>query len=225
MNKLTAIILIGFSLLLTTNSACIKDANACFTVSTALAEVGDEIKFTNCSLKGDSYEWNFGDDVTSEERDPTHVYDAAGVYYVTLSAYTEKKKRRVVTNKTIIIERKIQKFFGDYSSTVGCPTSNGNPMERFNFSILERDDNSVYLLYTGGFLDSVIGTMDATGRALVINQKNVKASSSASRFDIKGDLKFSYTGTNTLIKYNFIANDTNYQNLAGVRICNQEGIK
>lgn len=225
MNKLTAIILIGFSLLLTTNSACIKDANACFTASTNLAEVGDEIKFTNCSLKGDSYEWNFGDDVISEERDPTHIYEAPGVYYVTLSAYTEKKKRRVVTNKTIIIQSKIQKFYGDYSSTVGCPASNGNPMERFNFVIKERDENSVYLVYTGGFLDSVIATMDASGRGLVINQKEVNGLFSASLFDIKGNLEFSYAGINNIIKYNFIANDTNYQNLSGVRVCYQEGIK
>lgn len=225
MNKLIAIILIGFSLLLTTNSACIKDANACFTISTTLAEVGDEIEFKNCSLKGDSYEWNFGDDVTSEERDPKHTYEAPGVYYVTLSAYTEKKKRRVVSKKTIIIQSKIQKFFGDYSSTVGCPTSNGNPMYRFTFSIRERDDNSVYLVNTAEFLDSVIGTMDGTGRGLVINQKEVKGLFNSSKFDIKGNLEFNYSGINNIIKYNFIVNDTNYQNLSGVRVCYQEGIK
>ncbi|MCO6475359.1 MAG: PKD domain-containing protein [Phaeodactylibacter sp.] len=45
-----------------------------------------EVSFTNFSQNATSYAWDFGDGKTSTEKDPTHVYDAAGVYTVALTA-------------------------------------------------------------------------------------------------------------------------------------------
>ena len=45
-----------------------------------------EVTFTNYSANATSSIWDFGDGNTSTETSPTHVYDAGGVYEVTLTA-------------------------------------------------------------------------------------------------------------------------------------------
>ncbi|MBL0127324.1 MAG: PKD domain-containing protein [Flavobacteriales bacterium] len=45
------------------------------------------IAFTNTSLGGLSYQWNFGDGGTSTADNPTYVYNVAGVYTVSLTAF------------------------------------------------------------------------------------------------------------------------------------------
>lgn len=44
-----------------------------------------EISFTSNSTAGDSYAWDFGDDNTSTEENPTHTYAVEGSYEVTLT--------------------------------------------------------------------------------------------------------------------------------------------
>lgn len=46
---------------------------------------GTAVLFTNASAFGDSYLWTFGDDSTSTEENPVHVYDVDGGYSVTLT--------------------------------------------------------------------------------------------------------------------------------------------
>ncbi len=45
-----------------------------------------QVTFTNFSQNAATYEWNFGDGQTSAEKDPVHVYTAAGNYTVVLTA-------------------------------------------------------------------------------------------------------------------------------------------
>jgi len=59
---------------------------ACFTVSSSTAKVGEEVTFTNCSLKSDSYLWNFGDGATSTLENPAHTYTESGSFSVQLTA-------------------------------------------------------------------------------------------------------------------------------------------
>lgn len=50
--------------------------------------VGLKVKFTNTSsslLEGQSFEWAFGDGKTSTEKDPVHLYDDAGSFFVSLA--------------------------------------------------------------------------------------------------------------------------------------------
>lgn len=44
------------------------------------------VTFTNLSANATSYEWDFGDGVTSTLESPTHTYTAVGVYTVVLAA-------------------------------------------------------------------------------------------------------------------------------------------
>jgi len=48
-----------------------------------------EVTFTNTSLYGDTFLWDFGDGITSTEMSPVHVYADAGTYHVTLTVVNE----------------------------------------------------------------------------------------------------------------------------------------
>lgn len=48
---------------------------------------GVEIAFTNLSLMADSWYWDFGDGTNSSNENPSHVYNTAGLYTVSLTAY------------------------------------------------------------------------------------------------------------------------------------------
>ncbi|MBX2977765.1 MAG: PKD domain-containing protein [Flavobacteriales bacterium] len=45
------------------------------------------VSFTNTSLQGLSYQWNFGDGGTSTADNPTYIYNVPGTYTVTLTAF------------------------------------------------------------------------------------------------------------------------------------------
>jgi hypothetical protein len=59
-------------------------------VSNAPVTVGDTVVFTNTTVPGippeTTYEWSFGDGMTSTLEHPTHLYDTYGVFTVTLEA-------------------------------------------------------------------------------------------------------------------------------------------
>src|SRR5690606_30679979 len=59
-----------------------------FTVEPASGTVGQSVQFTN-TTSGDvsGYEWDFGDGTTSTEANPTHVYNEAREYIVSLRAF------------------------------------------------------------------------------------------------------------------------------------------
>jgi PKD repeat protein len=47
---------------------------------------GADVDFQNASVNANSYSWDFGDDTTSDEENPSHTYTEDGVYTVTLLA-------------------------------------------------------------------------------------------------------------------------------------------
>ncbi|MHC1778300.1 MAG: PKD domain-containing protein [Lentimicrobium sp.] len=59
---------------------------ACFTASSSTIKVGEEITFTNCSVKAESYLWDFGDGSTSTTENPVHIFNDAGAFMVMLTA-------------------------------------------------------------------------------------------------------------------------------------------
>ncbi len=55
------------------------------TSATDLAVVGQPVRFVNTSVGAGTFSWVFGDGLSSEARDPDHVYGAVGTYHVTLT--------------------------------------------------------------------------------------------------------------------------------------------
>ena len=60
--------------------------SAGFNYDTEIGCVPQEVTFNNLSINADEYLWDFGDGTTSTDMDPSHVYEEAGVYTITLTA-------------------------------------------------------------------------------------------------------------------------------------------
>jgi gliding motility-associated-like protein len=72
----------------------VKGAQAIFTPDTLVRCNSGNVKFTNSSSSNDiitGYLWNFGDGPTSTSTDfePTHTYTSEGIYYPTLTVFTQ----------------------------------------------------------------------------------------------------------------------------------------
>lgn len=82
--------------------------NADFTASQTAAKVASAIEFTDKSTGDiDSWLWDFGDGNTSTEQNPSHTYNDAGTYTVTLtvnnpiSSDTEEKKDYIAVSSFV----------------------------------------------------------------------------------------------------------------------------
>jgi len=68
------------------------------------------IVFTNTSLYGDFYEWNFGDGITSSEQNPTHIYQTDGLFRITLTAFSKNGCANSITQGDLIIKKNASTF-------------------------------------------------------------------------------------------------------------------
>lgn len=89
-NQLFYLILASFAII-----ACEKDPqpNACFSYSHTMSYVDgpigfiDSVQFENCSTDATSYRWDFGDETTSTEENPLHIYQQNLPAIVSLTAF------------------------------------------------------------------------------------------------------------------------------------------
>ncbi|MDN9011655.1 collagenase [Brevibacillus laterosporus] len=75
--------------------------------------VGESVSFSSKGTRDKdgkimSYQWDFGDGQTSQEENPTHVYDEAGTYEVSLEV-TDDAKQKVTKKTTVTISEKANK--------------------------------------------------------------------------------------------------------------------
>lgn len=68
--------------------------------------IGEPIQFINKSVTGSSWEWNFGDGTTSNEKDPVHSYSAPGTYTVSLVAdgIHEVRKKLMISDIVPVVQ-------------------------------------------------------------------------------------------------------------------------
>ena len=78
--KKTTMICIAFAILV---AGC-KKVDVDFSYSPLEPRAGQEVKFSNKSNEGESWSWNFGDNVTSMTKHPKHTFKRPGEYQVTL---------------------------------------------------------------------------------------------------------------------------------------------
>ena len=122
---------------------------ASFTVDKSIAQIGEEITFTNNSSHAKLYEWNFGDGKgTSSEIDPSYSYDEVGIYEIALKAInstgssTYKKEMEILAEPRIFAGHKIDNFIlgKTWEELEPLITSNYNYISEWKFQI----DNSTW---------------------------------------------------------------------------------
>ena len=64
-------------------------------------EAGETIRFTNETDNASSFSWDFGDGGSSTLTNPEHIFQAAGIYGVKLSAHNEDGEESVIESVTI----------------------------------------------------------------------------------------------------------------------------
>lgn len=106
-------------------TGCQKTPEASFIISNSEPNVNEEVVFTNLSVEGNTYEWNFGDGKTSEEFSPSHSYSKTGNYTVKLTAYSKNgKKSDEYTRQLTVISTDLQitvYLDGTEYIITGCP--------------------------------------------------------------------------------------------------------
>ncbi len=95
---LALILLLVFSLV-----GCQKEPTAAFTSSKTSTLINDTVSFTNFSKDADYYEWDFGDNTKSKEKNPIHIYTKQSDYKVTLTAFNKSGKKSSSVSQKIII--------------------------------------------------------------------------------------------------------------------------
>ncbi len=97
-----------------------------------------EYNFSNTSKGATSYEWDFGDGTMSTEESPTHVYDSADEYTITLTAYNDVGLSTALS-KTITILAPVTADFtfephpDDYRTILFMDASEGAEMLLWEF--------------------------------------------------------------------------------------------
>jgi PKD repeat protein len=102
--------------------SCHKDPEppeAHFSTNTIEPEVGQNVLFTNESINGTGYEWDFGDGFTSSERDPVHWYSSNGTYDVILTVFGEEgmSDQAQITLTVVIptlLEIEVREYYDEY---------------------------------------------------------------------------------------------------------------
>lgn len=76
---------------------------AAFTISNAALNINEEISFVNTSTGATSYQWSFGDNSTSTEKDPKKTYTIIRNYTITLKVKNEFGCESSVTQEISVI--------------------------------------------------------------------------------------------------------------------------
>lgn len=67
------------------------------------------LKAINESTHGSSYRWDFGNGITSTEREPTFDYAKSGNYTITLTVNSASGESRAITKRISIVDRVLKK--------------------------------------------------------------------------------------------------------------------
>ena len=125
--------------------------------------IPDPVEFTNNSSNGNSFFWDFGDNTTSTDVNPSHLYASSGTYQVTLVV---SDINGCFTPDSVVFEVVI----GDFEGGVVQPTAPICPGDQFQF---EAYGGSVYSWSPGVFLDdstsaTPIATVNQTTDFMII---------------------------------------------------------
>ncbi len=180
-------------LMLGLGSGCFLDQDsACFETEFSSYEVGETVVFKNCSDAATDYLWDFGDGEQQYGTSATHIYNTAGNYTVTLTAYfgDESKFARGVVEVIAPTELQISTYFeGTYNAVAGVDV-----ILYKSLSDWEKDVNRVASTFT-----------DANGVARFTSDRT-------NGFNLNAQQYYLYASKNTENGSGYYSNqETNYQ--------------
>lgn len=94
-----------------------QGAVACFVEPTGVLEVNEPIKFEDCSVNANEYEYKFGDDNSSNEPSPEHTYNWEGDFTVSLKVKGDKNEDELKRTITIVRIPLTDLVEGDFQGT------------------------------------------------------------------------------------------------------------
>ena len=115
-------------------SSCTKQPSASFTTDKTSIEEKQTITFTNTSSEALSYKWDFGDGTSSTDQSPSHTYNTAGNYTVSLTAYSKKEKKSDTYTQSITVKKESYRFTGTVGSSSLSYIVDGSGMYENSFS-------------------------------------------------------------------------------------------
>ncbi len=124
--------------------------------------------FTNTSLAGQTFQWDFGDGNTSTAINPTHLYTVPGTYTITLIANDPGTCNLTDTTKLTIVV--VDNPIADFSFTPDPPTEN-TPTTFTNLS----STDAIRFIWKFGDGDSLL----TTSRTNVLHQYNASGTFNA----------------------------------------------
>ncbi|MGB3469081.1 MAG: PKD domain-containing protein [Cyclobacteriaceae bacterium] len=149
-----------------------------FSTDKLIVETGDEITFTNNTVDGASYEWDFGDGETSTEENPVHTYTSTGDYTVTLTAIGSGGRENEVTQDITVGTRFV---IGFVMNKLDLKNADGEDWD---------DDGTppdIMLLYT---------SESSSGSSLLILENDISLDGLPIGVNISQDLQFELTNEN-----------------------------
>jgi hypothetical protein len=108
------------------------------------------VNFTNTSSGDKTYSWNFGDGLTSDQKDPSHYYNVTGYRTVVLEAFNEFGCSDTVSHQLLVA---FDRIFPPNAFSPNAPNlvdreyklgSNGIATEGYHLTILSRWDDIVF---------------------------------------------------------------------------------
>ncbi len=92
-----------------------------------------EVEFENNSTNAEVYVWNFGDNKTSNEINPVHIYNTQGNYSVSLTVSNKNCSTEVVKLENVLVDD----FGGDFAKIYPNPSNGIFTIEIYNPSNTE----------------------------------------------------------------------------------------
>ena len=119
------------------------------------------ITFTNTSLYGDFYEWDFGDGLTSSEQSPTHIFQTEGIFKITLTAFSKNGCQNSITQGDLTIKKNASTFVPNAFSPNGDGINDElvvgvTNLKKFSIQIYNRLGNQVF--FTDNIFENWNGT-------------------------------------------------------------------
>lgn len=150
--KIKQLIILPLLALAVIFTSCQKEPTAGFNASKPTVFAFEPITFTNTSIDAATYSWDFGDGNTSTLESPTHEFNIAGTYTVTLTATSENGNKTNVTTKTVTVKNGFRydnvSYTLDKSNLEFYGAWSENP-NSYNFDVYIMDNNIDFENETG----------------------------------------------------------------------------